>query len=114
MTRLGGAHVILAGASAGGVRLACRLRESIPVESPRSHSSFAVLTRGSIHVARWIARSVGDIAYATTGPDHTLNVRAADMRAFADDPDRFWRWFSTGRPATAGSPGARARAVALR
>jgi uncharacterized NAD(P)/FAD-binding protein YdhS len=31
-------------------------------------------------------------AYATHEPDHLLNVRAANMSAFADDPGHFLRW----------------------
>jgi uncharacterized NAD(P)/FAD-binding protein YdhS len=31
-------------------------------------------------------------AYATGNPDHLLNVRAANMSAFTDDPDHFRRW----------------------
>lgn len=31
-------------------------------------------------------------AYSTTLPDHTLNVSAGGMSAFADDPDHFFRW----------------------
>ncbi len=32
------------------------------------------------------------IAYGTSHPDHLLNVRAANMSAYPDDPDHFWRW----------------------
>jgi uncharacterized NAD(P)/FAD-binding protein YdhS len=32
------------------------------------------------------------LAYSTRQPDHLLNVRAANMSAFADDPDHFFRW----------------------
>jgi len=35
------------------------------------------------------------IAYYTANPDHLLNVRAANMSAFPDQPDHFWRWLST-------------------
>ena len=34
------------------------------------------------------------LAYATGNPNHLLNVRAANMSAFADDPDHFWRWLA--------------------
>lgn len=32
------------------------------------------------------------IAYGTSHPDHLLNVRAANMSAYPDDADHFWRW----------------------
>ena len=32
------------------------------------------------------------IAYYTANPDHLLNVRAANMSAFSDQPDHFWQW----------------------
>ncbi|WP_448953129.1 FAD/NAD(P)-binding protein [Labrys neptuniae] len=32
------------------------------------------------------------IAYGTGHPDHLLNVRAANMSAYPDDPEHFWRW----------------------
>ena len=32
------------------------------------------------------------VAYFTADPNHLLNVRAANMSAFADQPDHFWRW----------------------
>jgi uncharacterized NAD(P)/FAD-binding protein YdhS len=35
------------------------------------------------------------LAYATGNPRHLLNVRAANMSAFADDPDHFARWLWT-------------------
>jgi uncharacterized NAD(P)/FAD-binding protein YdhS len=34
------------------------------------------------------------LAYATGNPSHLLNVRAANMSAFADDPDHFSRWLA--------------------
>jgi uncharacterized NAD(P)/FAD-binding protein YdhS len=34
------------------------------------------------------------LAYGTANPNHLLNVRAANMSAFADDPDHFWRWLA--------------------
>ena len=41
------------------------------------------------------------LAYATDNPSHLLNVRAANMSAFADDPGHFARWLSTQRDAPA-------------
>ncbi len=34
------------------------------------------------------------VAYATNHPDHLLNVRAANMSAFPDDPGHFARWLA--------------------
>jgi len=34
-------------------------------------------------------------AYSTANPNHLLNVRAANMSAFPDDPDHFRRWLGT-------------------
>jgi hypothetical protein len=41
------------------------------------------------------------LAYATDNPSHLLNVRAANMSAFADDPGQFARRLSTQRDAPA-------------
>jgi len=40
------------------------------------------------------------IAYATKDPDHLLNVRAANMSAFSDEPEHFFRWLRTHVPWT--------------
>ncbi len=72
-------HVIIIGGGASGVLLArhllrdrdCDLRVTIVEKRPD-------VGRG--------------IAYSTANPDHLLNVRAANMSAFPDDPDHFWRW----------------------
>jgi uncharacterized NAD(P)/FAD-binding protein YdhS len=47
------------------------------------------------------------LAYATGNPSHLLNVRAANMSAFADDPGHFARWLSrqADGPQTEGDPG---------
>jgi uncharacterized NAD(P)/FAD-binding protein YdhS len=49
------------------------------------------------------------LAYATGNPSHLLNVRAANMSAFADDPGHFARWLSkqADGPQAGGDPGFR-------
>ena len=49
------------------------------------------------------------LAYATGNPNHLLNVRAANMSAFADDPGHFARWLSrqADGPRMEGDPGFR-------
>jgi uncharacterized NAD(P)/FAD-binding protein YdhS len=39
------------------------------------------------------------LAYGTSNPAHLLNVRAANMSAFADYPDHFVRWLAADRAA---------------
>jgi len=51
------------------------------------------------------------LAYATRNPRHLLNVRAANMSAFADDPGHFLRWLAVERPAMGGGGGSGFRFV---
>ena len=44
------------------------------------------------------------LAYATDDPRHLLNVRVANMSAFADEPDHLYAWLSARRGAGARSP----------
>ena len=44
------------------------------------------------------------LAYATDDPRHLLNVRVANMSAFADEPDHLYAWLSARRGADATSP----------
>lgn len=45
------------------------------------------------------------LAYSTSNPSHILNVRAAQISAFADDPDHFVRWLKNNHEADAISDG---------
>jgi uncharacterized NAD(P)/FAD-binding protein YdhS len=57
------------------------------------------LLRGSPHVRVHLIecgpRPGCGRAYSTANPNHLLNVRAANMSAFPDDPDHFRRWLDT-------------------
>jgi uncharacterized NAD(P)/FAD-binding protein YdhS len=72
---------VIVGAGASGALMAAHLlrgdpkRLDVTIIEPR-----AQLGRG--------------LAYATGNPSHLLNVRAANMSAFADDPDHFSRWLA--------------------
>ena len=75
-----GRRVIIVGGGASGVLLACHLLRVPQVQ----------LTVTLIEKRPDIGQG---IAYSTANPDHVLNVRAANMSAFVDDPDHFWRWW---------------------
>jgi uncharacterized NAD(P)/FAD-binding protein YdhS len=80
--------------------------------SDRHHTRFVIVgagASGALMAAHLLRRNSGGIgvtivekraqlgrglAYATGNPNHLLNVRAANMSAFADDPDHFWRWLA--------------------
>src|ERR1700689_5103932 len=72
-------RVIIIGGGASGVLLACHLLRR-PVNKLE-----VTLVEKRPDVGR-------GIAYHTANPDHLLNVRAANMSAFPDEPDHFWRW----------------------
>jgi uncharacterized NAD(P)/FAD-binding protein YdhS len=74
-----GEHVVIVGGGASGVLLACHLMRSL------SKNLRVTLIEKNPAIGR-------GIAYGTADPAHLLNVRAANMSAFADDPDHFWRW----------------------
>jgi uncharacterized NAD(P)/FAD-binding protein YdhS len=85
-----GRHVVVVGGGASGVLLACHLLRSL--------SENIRVTLIEKHPA--IGRG---IAYGTADPAHLLNVRAANMSAFVDDPDHFWRWLQANSLAAADS-----------
>lgn len=74
-------RVIIVGGGASGVLLACHL-----LRRPGTGLDVTLIEKRP-DVGR-------GIAYYTANPDHLLNVRAANMSAFSDQPDHFWRWLS--------------------
>ncbi|WP_416355947.1 FAD/NAD(P)-binding protein [Aureimonas phyllosphaerae] len=80
-------HVIIVGGGASGVLLAAHLlrqanRTDVTIVEPRS--------------------GIGEgLAYSTKDSCHLLNTRAANMSAFDDDPQHFWRWLVESGAATA-------------
>jgi uncharacterized NAD(P)/FAD-binding protein YdhS len=85
-----GRHVVIVGGGASGVLLACHL-----LRSASENIQLTLIERNPA-----IGRG---IAYGTADPAHLLNVRAANMSAFADDPDHFWRWLQANNLAAADS-----------
>jgi uncharacterized NAD(P)/FAD-binding protein YdhS len=83
-------HVVIVGGGASGVLLACHLL------GRRSENIRVTLIEKNPAIGR-------GIAYGTADPAHLLNVRAANMSAFADDPDHFWRWLQANNLAAADS-----------
>ncbi len=74
-----GERIIIVGGGASGVLLACQL-----LRERRCGPSVTLIERRS---------EIGKgIAFSTVHPDHLMNVRAANMSAFPDDPGHFWRW----------------------
>jgi uncharacterized NAD(P)/FAD-binding protein YdhS len=74
--------VIIVGGGASGVLLACHL-----LRDPACDLHVTLIEKRP-EVGR-------GIAYYTANPDHLLNVRAANMSAFPDQPDHFWNWLCT-------------------
>lgn len=80
VTDRGRRRILIAGGGASGVLLAAHLlRTGQPL---------------SVTIVEKRARLGAGIAYGTAHPAHLLNVRAAGMSAFPEDPDHFWRWTS--------------------
>jgi uncharacterized NAD(P)/FAD-binding protein YdhS len=83
-------HVVIVGGGASGVLLACHLLRRL------SKNIRVTLIEKNPAIGR-------GIAYGTADPAHLLNVRAANMSAFPDDPDHFWRWLQANNLAVADS-----------
>ena len=76
-----GRHIIIVGGGASGVLLACHL-----LRDPNNAISVTLIEK---------RQAIGrGMAYSTAQPGHLLNVRAANMSAFADDPLHFCRWLA--------------------
>src|SRR5690348_18472789 len=80
--------IAIIGGGASGVLTAAHLREAAPA------LRVAVLDAG--------ARAARGLAYGTPYGAHLLNVPAARMSAFAQDPDHFKRWLEARGVAEAG------------
>ncbi|CAM5769165.1 hypothetical protein LMIY3S_02746 [Labrys miyagiensis] len=72
-------HIVVIGGGASGVLMTAHLL--------RHHDPSLRVT-----LVEKSAELGAGIAYGTGHPDHLLNVRAANMSAYPDDPDHFWRW----------------------
>src|SRR6202161_2595213 len=83
-------HVVIVGGGASGVLLACHLLPRLP------DNIRVTLIEKNPAIGR-------GIAYGTADPAHLLNVRAANMSAFPDDPDHVWRWLQVTNSAVADS-----------
>jgi uncharacterized NAD(P)/FAD-binding protein YdhS len=93
MTKFNSQRIVIVGGGASGALMAAHLlRGPLPNLSVTIVEARAELGRG--------------LAYSTGNPSHLLNVRAANMSAFADDPDHFERWLSmqADAPAAAEDP----------
>ena len=74
-------HILIVGGGASGVLSAVHLL--------RQATAPLIVTL----VERTAELGAG-IAYGTSHPDHLLNVRAANMSAFPEEPGHFWQWLA--------------------
>ena len=93
MSKFASQRIVIVGGGASGALMAAHLLR----ERPANLSVTIVETRAELGRG---------LAYSTGNPSHFLNVRAANMSAFADDPDHFTRWLSrqADAPATPEDP----------
>lgn len=79
MCGLPGKRIIIVVGGASGVLMACHL-----LRDRRDDCVVTLIER---------RETIGPgLAFSTDRPEHLLNVRAANMSAFSDDPLHFWRW----------------------
>ncbi|OLP42555.1 FAD/NAD(P)-binding protein [Rhizobium oryziradicis] len=85
-------HIVIIGGGASGIVMAAHL-----FQNRNEVDKFRItIVEAGPHLAR-------GLAYSTSNPSHLLNVRAAQISAFADVPDDFVRWLDIHHPgATAG------------
>jgi len=82
-------RIAIIGGGASGALTALHLARGLPVGSAE------IIV---IEPAEEIGRG---LAYSTDDPGHLLNVRAANMSAFADQPDHLFQWLQTKGPCAA-------------
>jgi uncharacterized NAD(P)/FAD-binding protein YdhS len=82
-------HIVIVGGGFSGTLLAINLLRH---DGPRA----TLVERSGDRIAR-------GVAYSATEPAHLLNVRAAGMSAFPDEPDHFVRWLAARGEGDAGS-----------
>src|SRR6202453_2245706 len=88
MSEFSPSRIVIVGGGASGALMAAHLLRG----RPKDLAVTIIETRAELGRG---------LAYATDNPSHLLNVRAANMSAFADDPGHFARWLSAQRDAPA-------------
>jgi uncharacterized NAD(P)/FAD-binding protein YdhS len=87
-------HIAIIGGGASGILMAAHLFRNLD----ETDSFRVTLIEAGPHLAR-------GLAYSTSNPSHLLNVRAAQISAFADEPDHFLRWLKNNHPDAAVADG---------
>ena len=82
-------RIAIIGGGASGALMALHLARALP---------FGGAEITVIEPAEEVGRG---LAYSTDDPEHLLNVRVANMSAFADQPDHLSRWLQSRGPSVA-------------
>lgn len=93
-------HIGIIGAGFTGCMLAVHL-----LRAARGRIALTLIEKGAADPDAQSGGEIGarvgrGLAYGTDNPDHLLNVRAAGMSAFADDPGHFAAWLAQGGAAS--------------